>query len=1487
MTNFFISYNHIDLAWARWIAWTLEEARFTTIVQDWDFRQPGNVEQKIGNAIETSERVILVLSPDYFESSFCTGEWTAAHHRDPGNEQGTLLPVRVRECDLPSLLGPISRIDLMSKTETEAKEELLAFTQTVRRKPQIKPMFPMVEPPPFPGTINSDLRSQKQVIAVNRTTGPDFGINEPVDHPLAKPSWFRHKLDRWLSPLHLLLTRKFRLLSEPNESRVLSNILRNQSKEYSEDIKSKTYVEPPVKNVSENTWLLKARRLGFMKQRIKEIVGLSHGGDGHTARVAILSRKSKFVRNMVRRLLRANEPLVLLGDPGVGKSMTLLKAAQLMCERECTKIFPRVCLIVRLGGFRIEGNWETAVWDYVVDSTHVQIRPYLAELVAGKRLAILFDGMDEMSRVHYNEYTAALSDFALNHKDRIKTLFSCRVTDFSPRFRHNRLVVLPFTEKLVRQYLDSQSNKRFLVKVDKQWLTAKDLASKIGGDQLAVQATNPFVLWLLCKYLRQAGKWPKSRVELLGHYIRSIYEDEIVGGSGTGQRSLDMHEGFLVWGRIAFEITNSNSGTDLPVEDLHKMLTPDELVGYKDGLRCKILSKDEATTTIWFAHHRFQEFFAAYYLHNGKGLTAPNWLDKLDSPRWQETLFNLVLMGGGEEALHSLKNSLLRDIAKLKKYKDQMGGAPAADGPKPELSEIERIKITIIETLLSDRVELASRILQQTQHQPSRSRSALLSAFKRSVGWLSDHGNPITQVKLLLAAKIVPEINLWRVARKAIELKVNWVSQQAHIIALATNQKMKPGNEPDSSYLRTLSDDLLLNIASGQFLNRFGYYRRIAASGPTRLRLVVALGLMLTISTLTMSYGLVTVARWAILPALSRTEIWAKTSVIKGLVFWEKKTSRNEQAADETDAAFGAEPFEPRWFRAYVRASEPEFEVLLSSSGQTLDTWWFFAVLNVMMLFGLGYSSQKSPGYKAFAFQGGGYISLISVILLWALWSRCLFNVLVVTYFIILFASALAAMSWILIFLWEFVGFTLFSIVTLSLTGQPLSRSTKDAVPLGTLWDSEFRNSSERTLNLLAIALLPFLLILISLGIEIDWRLTFQRMRLWVDGLPPIPVGMKSAFVLVAAAFVLAVIVRRMPLIRSWIWHIRLRLGREREKVTKTSVREALNGFVMLILLGLGCGGLDLLTKVSWPRAGAYLIGHFGLFQSSPLWVNAALSIIVFAIAAGGVVSLIIIVSEKFRRVISTIEGYVWWISFCVTVALIVLAMWGLSKIDWIAIWDSIAVMFGLFSRFPPLVNGLLSLACYLEAVGCLVALWIAIRKKEEGVKGPLILMWKWSVACVIVALIPFLAWGFVVLLGRLGMGVYSAALTGQLGPILATILAFVLIVAFLILLLDLLDGTSWDVRIRIRSRLDDTPWGRRVWRRARGRDDYWKQFSHLGPKQQMRLIVQMSESDKSDEEVLVQLRSVENWVREEPASSVYWKTRDKMEAIERQKRMG
>src|SRR5919199_432266 len=139
--DFFISYTGVDRAWAEWIAWQLEEAGYTTVLQAWDFRPGGNFVLDMLRAAE-AQRTIAVLSPDYLTALYTQSEWAAAFVEDPTSALGVLLPVRVRPCDIPRLLKPIVYIDLVGLEAEAAKEQLLAGLKRERAKPSRPPGFP-------------------------------------------------------------------------------------------------------------------------------------------------------------------------------------------------------------------------------------------------------------------------------------------------------------------------------------------------------------------------------------------------------------------------------------------------------------------------------------------------------------------------------------------------------------------------------------------------------------------------------------------------------------------------------------------------------------------------------------------------------------------------------------------------------------------------------------------------------------------------------------------------------------------------------------------------------------------------------------------------------------------------------------------------------------------------------------------------------------------------------------------------------------------------------------------------------------------------------------------------------------------------------------------------------------------------------------------------------------------------------------------------
>jgi len=193
MKDFFISYNKADKSWAEWIAWQLEEASYSTIIQSRDFRPGSSFVEEMQRATVEAERTIAVVSPDYLSSEFARSEWNAAFAYDPLGNEGKLVPVKVRDCELDGLRKAIINIVLTRLDDNAAKEELIKGVKRIGRvKPGKEPSFPgtfaktLTIKPRFPGSIpeiwnltfsrNLNFTGREQILAELRTA---LDSNEP------------------------------------------------------------------------------------------------------------------------------------------------------------------------------------------------------------------------------------------------------------------------------------------------------------------------------------------------------------------------------------------------------------------------------------------------------------------------------------------------------------------------------------------------------------------------------------------------------------------------------------------------------------------------------------------------------------------------------------------------------------------------------------------------------------------------------------------------------------------------------------------------------------------------------------------------------------------------------------------------------------------------------------------------------------------------------------------------------------------------------------------------------------------------------------------------------------------------------------------------------------------------------------------------------------------------------------------------------------
>jgi hypothetical protein len=143
--DFFVSYAAADQRWAVWIAWELEAAGFSVLVQEWDFVPGSNWQLGMERGATECERVMAVLSPDYLESVHGRLEWQTAQGSDPTGFARRLVPVRIAPCRPPGMLATLVFIDLVGLTLVRARKRLLDGVDGARAgrsKPAVPPGFP-------------------------------------------------------------------------------------------------------------------------------------------------------------------------------------------------------------------------------------------------------------------------------------------------------------------------------------------------------------------------------------------------------------------------------------------------------------------------------------------------------------------------------------------------------------------------------------------------------------------------------------------------------------------------------------------------------------------------------------------------------------------------------------------------------------------------------------------------------------------------------------------------------------------------------------------------------------------------------------------------------------------------------------------------------------------------------------------------------------------------------------------------------------------------------------------------------------------------------------------------------------------------------------------------------------------------------------------------------------------------------------------------
>ena len=592
------------------------------------------------------------------------------------------------------------------------------------------------------------------------------------------------------------------------------------------------------------------------------------GGGGFSAQLASVSQKSRLVRNAARVLRRVVEPLVLLGDPGSGKSYTLRRVAIELALFEMGRPDPRVVVFVPLREYTSTrdgraGSVRELIALSIGKSDHIGLRAKLPRLTSEGRLVVVFDGMDEMPRRMYRERVQRLSMYAKRNQGHVKTLFSCRINDFAPEFVHRQMVLLPFGRRQVAEYL--RKNLDFPIPLEgKLYSRASRVADHLmGRPGMADVAVNPLMLSLITGHFANMEEWPTTRAELFRSYVNRQYRQKIDPHSAMPE---SLYSGCA---RLAYMITRAHAGTVGDVTKLARELGGDAgetAIGMAE--KCGFLLREpDQPSRVVFSHHQLQEFFTAVHLSKSGDREIP-WKDLLEHPRWQETLICLSSIAPRVTGIQVLSESLALERTMNVDVVDEEDRDREFGWDYPLEDDVEGA--------LAERVLLASQILRETRSTRREVPVGLVENFRVALRYLAGHGRPTSQVKMLWSWKYAPDEDAIDALSGPLRSRIHWVRNQA-VEVVCGMARGRRHVAPDLSF------EMGVDLCNGHLWRRIAvYWRGIWARKSLWAACALVCGLVLR-SCYVLSLVLLAVPFWGTTLLAEAPSYWGVSAAVAGL----------------------------------------------------------------------------------------------------------------------------------------------------------------------------------------------------------------------------------------------------------------------------------------------------------------------------------------------------------------------------------------------------------------------------------------------------------------------------------------------------------------------------------------------------------------------------------------------------------------------------
>ena len=222
--------------------------------------------------------------------------------------------------------------------------------------------------------------------------------------------------------------------------------------------------------------------------------------------------------------LGAGRTLLILGEPGAGKTTTLLKLAQSLLERIGDDLSQPIPVILNLSSW---AKKRQPIADWLVQDLYetFQVSKALGKTwIDDEQLVLCLDGLDEVEAKHRNACVEALNQFVQEH-GRTEMVVCSRIKDYEALSERLRLRSAIYVQPLTPEQVD-----HYLMQAEEQLAALRTVLNQ--NDEIKEFARSPLILSVMSLVYQDYSldEFPELsnaegfRQQLFGAYVTRMFQ---------------------------------------------------------------------------------------------------------------------------------------------------------------------------------------------------------------------------------------------------------------------------------------------------------------------------------------------------------------------------------------------------------------------------------------------------------------------------------------------------------------------------------------------------------------------------------------------------------------------------------------------------------------------------------------------------------------------------------------------------------------------------------------------------------------------------------------------------------------------------------------------------------------------------------------------------------------------------------------------------